>query len=143
MELERGAYPLAYFSFLGVSERLSRNIKMALKPFGITHAQLNVLHLLYEAAPQTLCARELKSKMVVQQPDLTRMMDRLVDKGLVDRAENAENRRMLSIGLTAKGVNTFEAAYKEAKNSVGHFFSDFLSKEEAVQLTRILDKLKL
>ena len=141
--IAKGVYASSYFSFLALSVKVEFKMKEALKAFGITHAQLNVLHLLYNAEPEPMNAKELKEAMIVKQPDLTRMMDRLLQKELVSRAYCEHNRRQLSIKITAKGLLLFEAAFKEGKANVGHFFEDFISREEALQLSKIIHKIKL
>ena len=75
--------------------------------------------------------------------DITRLIDRLVNKGLVLRETCAENRRMVDLVLTTEGQNVFEQAHLEGRKATGSFFSDYLSDNETEELYRLLNKIQL
>jgi DNA-binding MarR family transcriptional regulator len=78
----------------------------------------------------------------VNNPDVTRLMDRLVKKDFVVRQTCPENRRKVDISLTDSGRRLFEAAHLAAKQALGNFFEDQITEEEATELRRILHKLR-
>lgn len=141
--MKSSKFDITYFKFISVSNQIEERIKNALKEYKLTHSQLNVLHLLNNAYPGSLNVKDIKECMVVNQPDITRLIDRLVLKGLVERATCTENRRKVDIILTEEGVEVFKAAHKSCKKAVGNFFADFLDESEAENLYRLLKKLKL
>lgn len=142
MKEKYSIHALAYFKMLQTGSWIESQIKEALKPFNLTHAQLNVLHLLYENDPEPIAANELKRKMLVSNPDVTRLLDRLVKKGFVSRQTCPENRRKIDISITESGIEIYKKAHGEAKKSVHNFFKDKISENEAKELRRILQKMK-
>jgi len=143
MEDKKSIHALAYFNLLKTESLIENRVKNALKPFNLTHAQLNALYILDESCPDPVSACELKKKILVKNPDLTRLLDRLVNKGYVLRNTCNENRRKIDISLTDNGRNLFEKAHLSAKRAVGNFFEQKITKEEAENLRKILQKMRI
>ena len=135
-------HALAYFNLLKTGSWIEEKVKEAIKPFNLTHAQLNALYTLMEHDPDPVSANELKKSILVNNPDVTRLMDRLVKKDFVLRKTCPENRRKIDISLTDSGRKLFEAAHLAAKQALGNFFEDQITEEEATELRRILHKLR-
>lgn len=76
----------------------------ALKPHGITPTQYNVLRILRGAGNEGLCRHEVRDRLVSQVPDVTRLLDRLEDAGLIERSRSEEDRRLVSTRITAAGL---------------------------------------
>ena len=74
------------------------------KPHGITPTQFNVLRILRGAGEAGLCRHEIRDRMVSQVPDVTRLIDRLVDMGLVTRERDGEDRRLVTARITGAGL---------------------------------------
>ena len=132
-----------YFKLLKVSGEVDVRIKNTLKPFEITHSQLSILNALVRNHPEPLDAKTIKERLIVPSPDLTRLLDRLVKKGLVDRRTCPTNRRKIDITVTENGTTLFFEAHRSAKQAVNNYFEDNMTKEEAKELFRILSKIKL
>ncbi|MCU4177017.1 MarR family winged helix-turn-helix transcriptional regulator [Carboxylicivirga sp. N1Y90] len=135
-------HALAYFNLLKTSGWIESRVKEALKPFGITHAQLNVLHILSENDPEPVSANDLKERILVSSPDVTRLLDRLVKKELVHRETCPNNRRKMDISLTGNGKKIFGSTQKAMKDALGDFFKDKLTVEEAKELRKIMHKIR-
>ncbi|QZE15001.1 MarR family transcriptional regulator [Halosquirtibacter laminarini] len=131
----------AYFTFIKASSWMEKKIKGALKPFGITHVQLNVLHILYRNAPEPVSVNSIKEQLLDSNPDVTRLLDRLTKKGFISRETCPNNRRRIDITLTKEGEAILYEAHKRAKISVGDFFEKKITEEEAIELKRIIDKI--
>jgi MarR family 2-MHQ and catechol resistance regulon transcriptional repressor len=142
MDDSNSIYALAYFNLLKTGSWIEEKVKEALKPFGLTHAQLNTLHILFENAPAPVSANELKKRILVSNPDVTRLLDRLVKKNFVLRETCPENRRKIDISLTDSGSIFFTKAHLAAKQALGNFFEDKISEAEATEMRRILQKLR-
>ena len=71
--------------------------------FELTPQQYNVLRLLRAAQPETLPTLTLAERLVSRAPDITRMLDKLEERGLIARDRQAENRRVVRIGVTDAG----------------------------------------
>ena len=83
----------------------------------------------------------INQRILVKSPDLTRLLDRLVKKNLVDRQICPENRRKMNIKLTGHGKQVFKKANNDAKRSVNNFFEN-LTEKEAGQLREIMRKVR-
>ena len=142
MNESRSIHELAYFNFLRTGSWIEDQIKLALRPFGLTHAQLNALYVLSERDPEPVSASDLKGKILVSNPDVTRLMDRLVKKGYVLRKTCPENRRKIDISLTGSGRDLFEQAHQTVKQALGNFFEKQLTENEAKELRKIMHKMR-
>ena len=69
----------------------------------LTPQQYNALRLLRAAHPGTLPTLDLAARLVSRAPDITRLLDKLERRGLIDRDRRADNRRVVRIGITAAG----------------------------------------
>ena len=134
-------YESAYFNFLKTSNLIEEQVKQALKEHDLTHSQLNVLYILKENDPNPVSNSEINQRILVKSPDLTRLLDRLVKKNLVDRQICPENRRKMNIKLTKHGKQVFKEANNDAKRSVNNFFEN-LTEKEAGQLREIMRKVR-
>jgi DNA-binding MarR family transcriptional regulator len=83
---------------------LSYSIIEALKPFDITPTQYNVLRILRGAGHNGLCREDIRERLVAQVPDVTRLLDRLEQSGLVDRARDKTDRRLVNTRITHAGL---------------------------------------
>ncbi len=111
-----------------------------LKPYGISEVQFNVLKMLNTKHPKPLSAGEISKLLISQASDVTRIIDRMLKKGLVNREVPQENRRMILISLTDEGLKKVE----ETKNVVNEIVSatNVWSDEEVDTLNKLLDKLE-
>ncbi len=142
MEDIKSIHALAYFNLLKTGSWVEEQVKIALKPFGLTHAQLNALYIVFHSDPQPVSANALKKEILVSNPDVTRLLDRLVGKGFVHRETSPENRRKVDISLTDKGRELFIEAHISTKQAIGNFFEEQITEDEAKELRRILHKIR-
>ena len=138
----KSIHALAYFNLLKTGGWVEEKVKNALKAFNLTHAQLNALHILFDNDSEPVSANELKKRILVSNPDVTRLLDRLVKKGYVLRNTCPENRRKIDISLTDSGRDLFVEAHRSAKQALGDFFETKITEDEAGELRRILHKIR-
>jgi DNA-binding MarR family transcriptional regulator len=131
---------LAEEAFLNLSRSqsvLQSPLEDVLKPFGITGAQYNVLRILRGSGPQGLCRNEIRDRLVTRMPDVTRLLDRMEEAGLVLRARDSEDRRLVATRLTAAGrelVDQLDGPIGEVhQRQMGH-----LSESQLRQLIELL-----
>jgi DNA-binding MarR family transcriptional regulator len=72
--------------------------------FGLTPQQYNVLRLLKSVSPGSLTTLGLAQRLVSRAPDITRMLDKLDRRDLIERARPAENRRQVQVRLRPRGL---------------------------------------
>ena len=76
----------------------------SLKPHGITPTQYNVLRILRGAGQEGLGRNEIRDRLVSQVPDVTRLLDRLEEGGLVERERAESDRRQVTTRITREGL---------------------------------------
>jgi DNA-binding MarR family transcriptional regulator len=70
----------------------------------LTPQQYNALRLLRRAHPEPIRTLDLASRLVSRAPDITRLLDKLEQRGLVVRDRPADNRRVVRVGITEVGL---------------------------------------
>jgi DNA-binding MarR family transcriptional regulator len=76
-----------------------------LKPYGLTPTQYNALRILRGAEPQGLGRNEVRDRLISRVPDATRLLDRLVEMGLVVRTRGGRDRRVVVARITPAGLD--------------------------------------
>src|SRR5207237_6765471 len=71
--------------------------------YELTAQQYNALRLLRAADPERLPTLALAGQLVSRAPDITRLLDRLYERGLIDRERPADDRRTVRVGITERG----------------------------------------
>jgi MarR family transcriptional regulator, organic hydroperoxide resistance regulator len=100
----------ALLSVLRTAAVLEHQLTEALKPYGITHTQYNVLRILRGAGVEGLCGREVAERMVSRVPDVSRLLDRMEEPGLISRERDPADRRHVTARITRKGLAILEQA---------------------------------
>ena len=88
---------------------LGHAIAEALRPHGITPTQYNALRILRGAGEKGLCRHEVRDRLVAQVPDVTRLLDRLEEAGLISRARGTEDRRLVTTHITRAGLDLLDS----------------------------------
>lgn len=112
----------------------------ALKKFGITPEQFNVLRILRGSHPKAMMLAEVAVRMIDKNSNCTRLVEKLRQKNLVNREICEGNRRQVDISITEKGLQLLKKV--DADMTTWDVTSEKLSKNEAKELNRILDKLR-
>ena len=110
------------------------------KSLEVTMQQYNVLRILKGQYPEFVPVGDVKAVMLDKNPDLTRLCDRLEEKGLLERSTNPCNRRQVLLRIAQPGLDLLDRSepmlYEQAKKLQN------LSDEEAETLSNLLDKLR-
>src|ERR1044071_8069540 len=75
-----------------------------LKKHSITPEQYNVLRILRGSSPKPLMLAEITNRMIDKNSNATRLVEKLRQKGLVNRELCENNRRQVDISITDKGL---------------------------------------
>lgn len=110
------------------------------KPFDLTPQQYNVLRILNGRYPEAIPVGEVKAVLLDKNPDMTRLGDRLVQKGLIQRDFNQQNRREVLLSITPQGIELLAKMQPALEQAAAQW--DQLSPEEAETLSNLLDKLR-
>jgi DNA-binding MarR family transcriptional regulator len=93
----------AMLNVIRTASRLLDSLDLLLKESGLGATQYNVLRILRGAEHDGICRNDLRDRMLTRMPDMTRLLDRLEETGLVVRSRDTEDRRMVLTRLTAAG----------------------------------------
>lgn len=94
----------ATLGLLRTAEALKRSFAQVLESHGITAQQYNVLRILRGAGPEGLPTLTIGERMIEETPGVTRLVDRLERKGLVERKPCPKDRRRVFCCITEKGL---------------------------------------
>lgn len=111
-----------------------------LKAHDITPEQYNVLRILRGSHPKALMLAEVTCRMIDKSSNATRLVEKLRLKGLVKREICEGNRRQVDIFITDKGLAILKKVDAEESEWIATLKN--ISKTEAQELNRILDKLR-
>lgn len=106
----------------------------------LTLTQYNVLRILNGAHPEGYSRTELSRRMLDRAPDLTRLIDRLVRRGLVQRGRSDKDGRQSVARITPRGRHLMSLMLPKVR-AVERAYSARLTEEEARELSRLCEKI--
>ncbi len=107
---------------------------------GLTPAQYNVLRILNGAWPEGYPRGEIARRMLDRSPDLTRMIDRLIRHGYVQRSRSGEDARQSIARITPKGRRLLAGLHGRVRTATRELQLR-LSVREARQLSKLCEKV--
>lgn len=110
------------------------------KRYDLTQPQYNLLRMLRGSHPKSLSVGDAQSRMVFPNSNVTRIVDKLIRKNLVTRTENKENRRVMNLNITEKGLNLLGVIDEDYEEVVK--LMKKLSIEEINTMNELLTKLR-
>lgn len=108
---------------------------------GTSEAQYNALRILRGAGGDGLPCLEIASRMIARVPDITRLLDRLDAAGLVARRRIPEDRRVVLVAITQKGLDLLAGLDKPMAELIEEQFRH-MTKDELKELNRLLVKAR-
>src|SRR5271155_95348 len=129
----------AYLSLLRTADALETRVEAWLKEFGLTGTQYNALRILRGAGPDGLPCREIGERMITHDPDITRLLDRLEDRGLVERTRARHDRRVIYGKITAAGLKLL----REMDRPIEKFGREMLRHVGQEKLKQLIELLEL
>jgi DNA-binding MarR family transcriptional regulator len=105
---------------------------------GITDGQYNVLRILRGASPSGLSRCDIAVRLVERAPDVTRLVDRLEQQGLVERARSEADRRLSISRITDAGLALLDHMEPAIRAEHDHF-AERLSLRDRRELSRICE----
>lgn len=129
----------AYLSLLRTSDALQTQVEAQLKEFGLTGTQYNALRILRGAGPEGLPCREIGERMITRDPDITRLLDRLENRGFVQRMRAKHDRRVIYGKITAAGLKLL----REMDGPLEKFGREMLRHVRQEKLKQLIELLEL
>ncbi|MGH8055937.1 MAG: MarR family winged helix-turn-helix transcriptional regulator [Candidatus Entotheonellia bacterium] len=94
----------AFFHLLHTADTLFQGLTSTLKTVGLSPSQYDLLQILRGGGADGLACRAVAERMLTRDPDTTRLLDRLEARGLVTRAREGKDRRVVTTRITPEGV---------------------------------------
>jgi DNA-binding MarR family transcriptional regulator len=130
----------AIIGLLRTSDLIANRLGRLFRDFGLTNSQYNVLRIL-RGAGEPLPSLEIADRMIQVVPAITGLIDRLEKQGLVSRRRCEDDRRVVYVEITAKGLallRLIDAPIEKLHASL----LQSLSRTELRQLSRLLEKAR-
>ena len=131
----------AHVNIVFTSSWLNQLTVNALKPSGLSLQQFNILRILKGRGDQPSTIKLLTERMLDKMSNASRLVDKLREKGYVERKECASDRRRVDILITEAGLEAVNTASIAVDNTRKDIFGS-LSDDEADQLSYLLDQLR-
>jgi DNA-binding MarR family transcriptional regulator len=115
-------------------------IKQVVAEEGITHQQYNILRILRGSFPAPLSTLQIRERMLDKMSDTSRIVDRLIVKGLAKKGTCRTDRRLVDVIITEKGkklLDKLDSRQQEMEEIFGN-----LSEKEASELNNLLNKIR-
>lgn len=137
----KNEFQRVYLNILFTANYLSFPVSKGLKKFGLTTSQYNVLRILRGQKGKAISAVDIQSRMIYPNSNVTRILEKLEGKGLIECHACRENRRKNNLFITEKGLELLAdtehiplSTYRQIEKSI--------TSEEASAVNLILDKLR-
>lgn len=128
----------AALTIVRTAAALEHAFAQALRPYGITPTQYNVLRILRGAGNDGLCRNEIGQRLIRQVPDVTRLLDRMEELDLIARQRGGKDRRYVTTTITRKGLDLLKKLDAKVDEihlgQLGH-----VDQARLQQLIRLLD----
>ncbi len=131
----------AHLNILFSASWLSQRSATLLKPYGLSWQQFNVLRILRGRHPEPATVKLLTKRMIDKMSNASRLVDKLLSKGLVVRTTSKEDRRRVDISITETGLKVLAEASATLENGM-RLDKGYLTCAEAEELNRLLDKIR-
>jgi DNA-binding MarR family transcriptional regulator len=115
-------------------------LRLLLNKHNVTLQQYNILRILRGQHPNPATINILKERMLDKMSDASRIVERLVQKGLVIRCVSNKDRRAVDILINQNGLDILQKLDNEI--SLKAMLSNNISEEEANTLSGLLDKMR-
>ena len=131
----------AFLSLWRTYDRLRALEDEFFRPYDLTPQQYNVLRLLKAQQPALLPTLDVANRLVSRAPDITRMLDKLAQRGLVSRVRSESDRRTVLVGITSAGTQLLAEMHEPLRacheRQLGH-----LPPETLLQLIELLRQVR-
>ncbi len=120
---------------------LQQKVSQTLKPHDLTEPQFNVLRILRGQNGHSMNLYEIQNRMIQKMSNVSRLIDKLLSKGLVERIECKDNRRRVDISITKKGLDLLQKIEPDIQKLYNEIKTN-ISAEQAQMISAVLDDMR-
>ncbi|MBL0145902.1 MAG: MarR family transcriptional regulator [Chitinophagaceae bacterium] len=135
----RNEYQKASVNIIYTFNWMSEKMKVLFEKHGLTAQQFNILRIL-RGAKEPLSTLQIRQRMLDKMSDTSRIVDRLIIKGLVKKQVCKTDKRLIDVVITEKGKKIL-AKLDNHQNEMDEILHN-LSEPEAKTLNKLLDKIR-
>jgi MarR family transcriptional regulator, organic hydroperoxide resistance regulator len=130
-----------FLAVLKTADALGQEAEQLTKSIGLTATQYNVLRILRGAGPDGLPCRGIGERMISRDPDMTRLLDRMEKGGLITRARQKDDRRVVKTQITEAGLSLLQKLDQPMRDLHKKQFQH-MPAAQAKTLAELLDALR-
>lgn len=135
-----GYRQIAIYKTIEIYNSINKNLDNFFRKYEISSSQFNILMIIKHQSPQNGTNQaEIAKKMVVCASNMTKLIDKLHEKKLIEKKMNLENRRNNIITITKKGSDLLDDIWIEYVDFVEKITSS-LDEDERANLCQIISK---
>ncbi|MCX7930179.1 MAG: winged helix DNA-binding protein [Chlorobi bacterium] len=126
-------------TIMRTSAWVCEQFEQVLKPFGISQQQYNVLRIL-RGSNEPLSTCDIRRRMIDRASDTSRIVDRLIEKGLVEKHLDPHDKRRIAVQLTERGhqlLTTLDPVVRDF-----HQLATILTPQQRQDMIMLLDCLR-
>jgi DNA-binding MarR family transcriptional regulator len=135
----RNEYQRAHINIIYTYNWLEERVKQIFDEHDITPQQFNILRIL-RGAGEPLSTLQIRQRMLDKMSDTSRIVDRLIKKGLAKKVICKTDRRLVDVSISAKGLQLLKKT-DQHEATMDNLLQQ-LSEEETKTLNRLLDKVR-
>ena len=130
----------AWRAFLGAHARLFRRLDEELRAeHGLSLPEYETLLQIGQAPDRRLRMSQIANRVLLSKSGVTRLVDRLVADGFVERSQCSSDARGAEAGLTPAGLERLRAAATTHLRDIDHYFLSAVDEDDLVTLERMMD----
>lgn len=133
-------YQKAGINLIYTSSWFSEQIRQFLSSEDLTPQQFNVLRILRGSLPNPLSTLQIRERMLDKMSDTSRIVDRLVKKGLACKGTCKADKRLVDVSISEEGLAVLASIDKREHEM--YSFMNHITPEEAETLSNLLDKIR-
>ena len=131
----------AHIALLKAASHMANEFSAVMKPVDLSLSQYNVLRILRGVGPEGATCGQVIERMIQRDPDVTRLLDRLERRGLIERSRDAVDRRIVRAHITEAGL-TLLASLDRPVDDLHHRHLGRLSDRRLAELRELTEVLK-
>ncbi len=135
----RTEYQKAFINLIFTYNWASQQLKHLFEDEGLTMQQFNILRIL-RGSTTPISTLQIRERMLDKMSDTSRIVDRLVVKGLVKKIICTKDKRLVDITISCEGLQLLEGL--DAKEALMEDIFKNLTETEAKMLNKLLDKIR-
>ncbi|MFH1050476.1 MAG: MarR family transcriptional regulator [bacterium] len=136
----RNVYHKGLINLIYTANHLHHDFLVTLKKFDLTSQQYNILKVLRGFGKKPRSIEFIRDRMLDKNSDVSRIVNNLYVKKMIERKESLSDRRQKDISITKNGLDLLKKMDNIEKQA--DKLLSKLSEEEAIQLNRLLDKIR-